>query len=251
MDQTLTLKKGLAIASPSTFLIICLAGLPLLRETLYSPALPAIADSLEAPIAAVQWSLAIFFIGFALGSCFWRKLSDQVGRRPAVLAGILLFTCMSFACNNAGTIIYLLIARFFQAVGASVGIIVTHAIMQDCYTASVRNKLIPRIANIIAFVPAIGLFLGGYLTQHFSWHANFICLTCVGMMVLLYAGLALPETRQVVLDDELAEIPPPIINTLKHMLGMFLPPPYLLAVLMAFCLATMHKRHLFLTIYSI
>lgn len=73
--------------TPSIGLIVLLAVVPLLAETIYTPALVDIAHSLRAPDAWVEYTLTIYLFGFALGTLFWGKLSDSFGRKPCLLAG--------------------------------------------------------------------------------------------------------------------------------------------------------------------
>ncbi|MCC8371445.1 MAG: multidrug effflux MFS transporter [Rickettsia endosymbiont of Pseudomimeciton antennatum] len=196
MNKVLINKKTYAKAVPSVSLIICLCGLPQISETIYAPALPDITASLNTNSHLVQWSLSIYFIGFAFGVAIWGKLSDHIGRKPVILIGLSLYVLMSLLCGISTNITHLLIARLFQAIGISVGSVITQAIMRDCFSGVDRDKIFSIVGMALALAPAIGPLLGGYLTQNFSWTANFICLTIMGLGLFLYALLDLPETVQ-------------------------------------------------------
>lgn len=194
--NTSTYAKVSQYAMPSLLLIICMVGLPQISETIYSPALPEVTAALKTTTHLVQWSLSIYFIGFALGVALWGKLSDHNGRRPAMLAGLLIYLSSSIFCGLSTHIGWLLVFRFFQAFGVSVGSIITQTIMRDCYDGAERNRIFAIVGMVIAFAPALGPMIGGYLTEWFSWTANFTFLALLGGILLFYAYISLPETYQ-------------------------------------------------------
>jgi Bcr/CflA subfamily drug resistance transporter len=195
MDKFMPLSRDITKSVPSLLLIICLVGLPQLSETIYSPSLPAITTSLGTSSHLVQWTLSIYFIGFALGVGFWGKLSDHIGRRPAMLAGLLIYLIMSLCCGATTSIYALLSARLFQAFGISVGSVVTQSIMRDCFTGIERSRIFSTAGMAIALAPAIGPLIGGLLTQNYLWRANFFFLSLLGLLLVIYAFYALPETN--------------------------------------------------------
>ncbi|YBZ87273.1 MFS transporter [Paenibacillus sp. AK002] len=73
------------ISKPSLLLFIVLVGFPQISETIYTPSLPDIAHHLGAGNNAIQLTLSIYFLGFAFGVYCWGRLSDSIGRRPAML----------------------------------------------------------------------------------------------------------------------------------------------------------------------
>lgn len=114
--------------SPALWILFLLAGFGQLSETIYSPALPEIAVYLHTSTNWVQWTLSLYFIGFALGVFFWGRLSDHTGRKPAMLLGLSLYTLSSFLCLLSKNIEWLLFARLLQGLGASAGSVVTMTI---------------------------------------------------------------------------------------------------------------------------
>ena len=210
LEASLMLEKSV----PSLLLIICLVGLPQLSETIYSPALPAVTQGLQTSSHLVQWSLSIYFIGFAAGVALWGKLSDHLGRKPIMLLGLGLYVAFSLLCGAASSIGVLLFARFFQAFGISVGSVITQSIMRDCFTGARRNQIFSLAGMAIALAPALGPVMGGYLTEQFSWRTNFVCLSLLGTMLFGYSLLKLPETREVTHIQQST----PFITLLRRML---------------------------------
>jgi len=176
-------------------LLLALAGFPQISETIYTPALPSVARGLSTTASLVEGTLSIFFLGFATGVTLWGVCSDWWGRRKAMLAGILIYGLATFACMKAETVGSLLFWRFFQAFGASVGSVITQTILRDCFQGDARTKVFSLITGALALSPAIGPLLGGYVSEYFGWRANFLLLSCLSVVLLLWTFWALPETR--------------------------------------------------------
>lgn len=183
------------ISVPSLFLITLLVAFPQLSETIYVPSLPDIGRALHTTDNAVQMTLSIYFIGFAVGVLFWGTLSDRIGRRPAMLWGIFVYGVGSICCYFSESIITLLISRFVQAFGASVGSVVTQTILRETIEGKERHAVFAKISMALAFTPALGPFLGGWIDQFFGFKVVFFTLVLIAIGMYLYTFARLPETR--------------------------------------------------------
>ena len=183
-------KKGISV-----FGIVLLLGFPQISETIYSPALPEISRLMETSVFLTELTLSVYFIGFALGVALWGRISDLWGRRPAMLAGILLYTISCFALAMSKSIEMLLFLRGFQALGASAGSVVTQTMIRDSYDGPSRARAFSLVGLSLGFAPAIGPVLGGFLVHFFSWQSNFWFLYILGIFLLGYCALRLEETR--------------------------------------------------------
>lgn len=154
-------------------------------------------DQLNTNNHLVQWTLSVYFIGFALGVFFWGRLSDRIGRRKSMLLGLIIYTISSLLCLSSQNIILLLMYRLLQGFGASCGSVLTQAIAREALNDQLRHRFFSAAGFVIAFSIALGPFLGGYLTQFFSWRANFTLLTMIGISLYCSVFLCLPETLQV------------------------------------------------------
>jgi len=179
----------------SLFLIICLVGLPQISETIYTPSLPDIAHSLSTSSQLVEWTLSIYFIGFALGVGVWGQWSDHIGRRKAMLLGLFIYVFASLACALSPSINWLLAGRLIQAFGISVGSVITMTMMRDKFSGVERAKIFSTVMMALSLAPALGPLIGGYVTQWFHWKANFIVLTNLGLALFIYSYFRLPETH--------------------------------------------------------
>ncbi len=207
--------KYSSISVPSTLLIVFLVGFPQISETIYTPALPNIAGSLMTSGSLVQWTLSIYFVGFALGVFYWGRLSDRIGRRPAMLLGILVYALASLGCLLSPSITWLLLTRLIQAFGASVGSIITLTIIRESFHDGARLKLFAIVGIALSLTPAIGPFIGGYVNDWFGWRANFMTLVLIGVAVFFYALCALPETKPKVLSYQPKKLRAVVLLLLK------------------------------------
>lgn len=176
-------------------LLIALVGFPQISETIYTPALPSVVQGLQASVYMVEATLSIYFLGFALGVLLWGTISDYCGRRNAMLMGIMVYGVGTLGCANVGTVEALLAWRFLQAFGASVGSVITQTLLRDLYSGAERTKLFSVMSGALAFSPALGPLLGGFISEYYGWRANFIVLTVFALFLSGWTFFSLPETR--------------------------------------------------------
>lgn len=176
-------------------LLIALVGFPQISETIYTPALPKVATGLIASAYMVETTLAIYFLGFALGVLLWGTISDWWGRRNAMLMGLIVYGIGTAGCANAGSVEALLTWRFLQAFGASVGSVITQTMLRDSYNGEERTKLFALMSGALAFSPAIGPLVGGFISEFLGWRANFWVLATLSLVLCIWSFLSLPETR--------------------------------------------------------
>lgn len=184
------------IGQPSLWLLIALIALPQISETIFSPALPAIAAHFTTTMASAQLTISIYFLAFALGVFFFGRLSDKIGRRTAMLYGLALYVLGSIGCLFAPNLLALLTARFIQAFGISVGSVITQTILRESLHGTARHQAFAMISAALAFTPAIGPLIGGFTVQYAGLHMVFIVLIVVGASLFGYTFIKLPETAE-------------------------------------------------------
>lgn len=204
------MNKGPA-AHPALWLLLCIVGLPMLSETIYTPALPSIAHTLQTSESLTEYTLTIYLAAFALGTLFWGILSDRTGRKPSLLAGIAIYLLGCIGCYNSVSIYGLLFSRAIQAFGGSTGSVLGQAICRDSFTGPERGKIYSIIGSALAFSPAIGPVMGGIITQFFSWYTIFLVLIILALFVITATYIMLPETR---VKDAISKSDPQIFTTI-------------------------------------
>ena len=182
------------LKTPPLWLLVLIVGLPQLSETVYTPALPDVARTLGIAHYLAEYTLTIYLFGFAIGTLFWGKLSDKYGRKPSLLAGLIIYIFGCIGCFYASSFQAFMLCRFIQAFGGSTGSVLGQVICRDAFTGAARGKVFSIIGSALAFSPAIGPVLGGLVVQSYQWPAVFALLSIVGFTVILCTIIQLPET---------------------------------------------------------
>ena len=107
--------------------------------SIHVQSLPAIADGLATSYSAVQLTITVFLFTFAFAQLFAGPLSDRLGRRPVLFAGLALFAVASIVAALAPTIEIMIAARAAQAIGGCVTLVTPRAVIQDRYRGSRRR----------------------------------------------------------------------------------------------------------------
>lgn len=161
---------------------------------MYLPALPKIADELGVSSSVAQLTLTGTLAGLALGQLIVGPLSDSLGRRGPLMAGIVLHMLASLLCLFAPNITVLGVARGLQGVGAAAAMVVAIAVVGDLFAESVAATVMSRLMLVLGVAPVIAPSLGAAVLLTASWHWVFAALVVMAGALLLVAALALPET---------------------------------------------------------
>ena len=174
-----------------------LVALGPLTIDMYLPALPKIADELSLSSSVAQLTLTGTLAGLALGQLIVGPLSDSLGRKKPLIAGILLHMAASLLCLFASNIAVLGIARGLQGVGAAAAMVVAIAVVGDLFADSVAATVMSRLMLVLGVAPVVAPSLGAAVLLHASWHWVFAALVVLAGALLVMAVLALPETLAV------------------------------------------------------
>lgn len=185
--------------SPSlgfTLLLSALTALTALSIDMSLPALPQLQQAFHADVSHAQLTLSLFLAGFGVSQFICGPLSDHYGRRPVLLSGLVLFTLSGFACAAAHSLAELLVCRTIQGAGASVGPILTRAIIRDLYDQRMSSGILSHVTQVMVAAPILAPTAGGLLIHYWGWPSIFLVLGCCGAAVTLIAWLRLAETLQ-------------------------------------------------------
>jgi MFS transporter, DHA1 family, multidrug resistance protein len=162
---------------------------------IFVPALPAAAKDLHATPAALELTISLYILGLAVGQLVYGPASDRFGRRPALLAGLSIFTIASLATVFAPDIRTLVLARFVQAVGGCSGLVLARAIIRDTSQAGEAARRLALTNLLVTAGPAIAPLIGGAFTDLLGWRTILIGLAALGIANFALAWRILGETR--------------------------------------------------------
>ncbi|MDP9793991.1 DHA1 family bicyclomycin/chloramphenicol resistance-like MFS transporter [Catenuloplanes nepalensis] len=173
-----------------------LTALGPLTIDMYLPALPAITTDLHTNAAAIQLTLTGTLLGLALGQLLIGPLSDAVGRRRPLLAGITVHVLASALCVIAPNLATLGTLRVLQGLGAAAAAVVAMAIVRDLFDGLAAARLFSRLMLVVGVAPILAPTVGGLVLNWTSWRGVFVALTAIGVAMTAAAALTLPETLQ-------------------------------------------------------
>ena len=161
----------------------------------FFPSFHAISGEFHLSAWEIQQTLSVYMVPLAFMSLVQGPLSDSVGRRPVVLAGLALYCIASVGCAFAPDFGTLLGFRVLQGMTAGVGTIVGRAIIRDLHSGPQAQKLMSLVVMIFAFAPAVAPIIGGWIHVTLGWRAVFGFMVIIGAALTLGSYLVLPETH--------------------------------------------------------
>ncbi len=186
-------------SAPSTRrLALLLGGLamfgPFSIDTVF-PAFPQMGTQLAADKIAMQQTISIYLIAYALMSVVHGPLSDAIGRRRVILGGLSVFTLASVGCALSTDLFMLLAFRALQGLSAGVGLIVGRAVIRDVLHGDDAQRLMSQVSMIFGIAPAIAPVVGGWILGWSRWPAIFWFLVAFSLALLVATWRMLPETH--------------------------------------------------------
>ncbi|MFJ5265640.1 multidrug effflux MFS transporter [Streptomyces sp. NPDC088387] len=187
------------IAGPGARLrtVLLLGGLvavgPLTTD-MYLPALPAVGRQLDASTASVQLTLTATLVGLAAGQLVAGPMSDALGRRRPLFAGLGVHIVASALCVVAPNLVVLDVLRVLQGLGAATSTVVAMAIVRDLYEGSAAAGLLSRLMLVMGVAPILAPTLGGAVLTATSWRGVFAVLTVLSALITAVTARSLSET---------------------------------------------------------
>src|SRR5699024_1098093 len=113
------------------------------------------------------------------------KLSDMIGRKPILIAGLLIFVIGSSLCGLSQTMTQLILFRAIQGIGAGAIMPVTSTVIADIYPIEKRAKVMGLNGAAWGVAGIFGPLFGGFLVDHLSWHWIFYINVPIGIITIL------------------------------------------------------------------
>jgi len=164
-----------------------------LSMDMYLPSTPTIAANLHASQSLVQLTLSGCLAGLAVGQLVAGPVSDGLGRKKPLLAGLVAFTVLSVACAAAPDIGALIAFRFLQGMAGAGGVVLSLAIVRDLYTGTELARVLGSLMLVFGLAPVLAPVIGGQILRFTSWRGVFGVLAAIGLLLFLLSAF-LPET---------------------------------------------------------
>lgn len=141
-----------------------------------------------------QLVVSALFVGLALGQVFFGPLSDSIGRKPAIHAGLVLFILGCLLSILAADFTVMLMGRVLQGLGAAGPRSVTIALVRDQYEGRAMARVMSLVMMVFILVPALAPGIGQLILMIAHWRAIFGFLLAVAAIALTWFALRQPET---------------------------------------------------------
>jgi DHA1 family bicyclomycin/chloramphenicol resistance-like MFS transporter len=177
-------------------MMAALMALTALSIDVMLPALPQMREDFAlADPNRQQLVVATYVFGFAFGQLFHGPLSDWLGRKPVLLAGLAVYALASFGCMAAWSFEVLLAARLLQGAANAAPRVVAVAVVRDVYGGRRMAEVMSFVMTVFIIVPILAPSIGSLFLLAGSWHLIFAFLLAVAVAVLAWMALRLPETH--------------------------------------------------------
>jgi len=183
-DAALPGKQDTSADTPRTpmALLVALMVTSQVAITIFLPSLPSMAGDLG--LALVQMTVSAYLGAFAIAQLVVRPISDTIGRRKPLIAGLILFTLASIACALAPNIDLLIGARIVQAIGGCACLVIARAIVRDTTDGPAATRAMAYLGMSLAVAPMLAPLLGGQFETRFGWQYSFLFTAFLGAATL-------------------------------------------------------------------
>jgi len=168
----------------------------LLAMTICLPSMQEWGAIFRADQAAVQLTFSAYVVAYGAFQLVYGPLSDRIGRKQVLLAGLCVAGIGSFLAAVAPGLPSLTAARFLQGAGSAATMVVGRSMVQDLFEGPERTRVMAYIGMALGLCPPLATVIGGQLHVRFGWQANFLLMGGLALLLLLAAWLGLPTRRK-------------------------------------------------------
>lgn len=191
--QVLPFRESLLATLGICFVIMLVA----LDQTIVGTALPTIVAELKG-FELYAWVATAYLLTSVITVPIFGRLGDYFGRKPFVIASIIVFVGASALCGMANSMLFLVIARGLQGIGGGMLVGTCFASVADLFPDP-RVRLRWQIILSVSFgiATAVGPSLGGFLTEGLGWRWVFYCNLPIGVISLFFVWRFVPHIRHI------------------------------------------------------
>jgi DHA1 family bicyclomycin/chloramphenicol resistance-like MFS transporter len=167
---------------------------PFSIDTMF-PAFRQMGAQFGADTLAMQQTVSVYLLAYAVMSLVHGPLSDAVGRRRVILGGLAVFALASVGCALATDLPTFLAFRALQGMSAGVGLIVGRTAIRDLLDGDAAQRMMSKVSMIFSIAPALAPIVGGWILGWQRWPAIFWFLVLFAVALWLATYFGFPETH--------------------------------------------------------
>ncbi|AOZ90853.1 MDR family MFS transporter [Paenibacillus crassostreae] len=166
-----------------------------INQTITSTAMPRIISILDG-MEYYTWTINIYLLTSTIATVLVGKLSDMFGRKPFLLAGILLFMIGAFLTGTSTDVYQFIIYRGIQGIGAGIIQSTAFTAVGDLFPPRERGKWMGLMMAVFGFSSVLGPSLGGYLVDNMEWHWLFWIFLPLGVVAFVMILTLFPKSTR-------------------------------------------------------
>jgi DHA1 family bicyclomycin/chloramphenicol resistance-like MFS transporter len=163
---------------------------------MYLPTFPTIQAEFNTSASEVQLSLSAFMLAFGFGQIIYGPLGDYFGRRPVLLAGVVLYIAASLLCLLVQSPLQLIALRFIQGLAACAPPVMARTMVRDLAERDRAAQVMSIMMASTSMAPMLAPLIGSQVMHFFGWRAIFTTLALFGLASLVMALLVTRETMR-------------------------------------------------------
>ncbi|KAI1845232.1 hypothetical protein JX265_005387 [Neoarthrinium moseri] len=193
------------------FIVALTTLLPPLTASIFYPVITLLARDLNVSVTEINLTITIYLIIQGIAPSFVGNLSDEIGRRPALLVALVIYMCGCVGAAVKANYGLLLAMRCLQSAGSSGTIALSLATVSDIVTSAERGRYTSYVQMGWMLGPSLGPVIGGLISRFLNWQSIFWFLAIYASIVWVVSIVFLPESSRRIVGN--GSIPPPRWNT--------------------------------------
>ena len=177
MNNAVSKRSALVVATLTSFMT------PFMGSSI-NIALPSIEKEFQIDAVLLSWVATSYLLAAAISLVPFGRLADIYGRKKIFTYGIVIFTISSFLSAISISAPMLILFRVFQGIGSAMIFATGMAILTSVFPSGERGKVLGINVAAVYIGLSVGPFLGGFLTQHFTWRSIFLVTIPLGLIII-------------------------------------------------------------------
>lgn len=159
-------------------------------------ALPVMSKTLNVTISSIQWVVTSYLLTISVLLLIWGRLADIFGRKRFFIAGYIVFTLGSLLCGLSPNLLFLVISRVIQGIGAACTMALSQGIVTTAFPPNERGRALGITGTTVAIGSLMGPSLGGILVKAFGWQSIFYINIPIGIVAIIFAYIVIPKSTE-------------------------------------------------------